>query len=324
VPHGSDTCRSDVATLVRVSTRVTLTPRGPFSLAAGIGFLEGWSPAAYEGDGSAVLRMAFPSDRTWRPTAAVVRQPEADRVEAEVVADGDLTEADAGIVRGQIERILSLDVDGSGFPAVGDRDPVVAGLQARYPGLRPVCFWSPYEAAAWTVIVQRMRIVQAAAIKARMARELGTALTIDGHRVHAFPGPDALAAIESFPGLTGVKIDRLHGVASAALAGALDPTALRAVPRTDALASLRTIPGIGPFSSELILLRGAGDPDARPTAEPRFGRAVERAYGLAEAPDETTLTGMSDAWRPYRTWVTLLLRAAMEDDTGEIRGKTRA
>ena len=58
-------------------------------------------------------------------------------------------------MRSQVERILSLDVDGSGFLAVGKRDPVVGELQRRYPGLRPVGFWSPYEAAAWTIIRPR-------------------------------------------------------------------------------------------------------------------------------------------------------------------------
>jgi DNA-3-methyladenine glycosylase II len=61
-------------------------------------------------------------------------------------------------IRDQVARILSLDLDGSGFAAVGRADPVVAGLQRRYPGLRPVSFWSPYEAAAWAIIGQRIRI----------------------------------------------------------------------------------------------------------------------------------------------------------------------
>jgi 3-methyladenine DNA glycosylase/8-oxoguanine DNA glycosylase len=55
----------------------------------------------------------------------------------------------------------------------GAADPVVAGLQHRYPGLRPVGFWSPYEAAAWAIISQRIRIRQAATVKARMSEQLG-------------------------------------------------------------------------------------------------------------------------------------------------------
>ena len=103
-------------------------------------------------------------------------------------------------VRAQVERILSLDVDGSGFPAVGERDPVVGRLQQRYPGLRPIGFWSPYEAAAWTIIGHRIRIRQAAAIKARMAAQLGDPVTFGDRVVHAFPAPDRLASLEEFPG----------------------------------------------------------------------------------------------------------------------------
>lgn len=50
-----------------------------------------------------------------------------------------------------------LDVDGRGFLEVAQRDPVVGGLQRRYPGLRPVCSYSPYEAAAWSIMGNRAR-----------------------------------------------------------------------------------------------------------------------------------------------------------------------
>jgi DNA-3-methyladenine glycosylase II len=44
-------------------TAIVITPRGPFSLAASMRFLEGFTPAAYRGasDGR-VLRLAFPAD----------------------------------------------------------------------------------------------------------------------------------------------------------------------------------------------------------------------------------------------------------------------
>jgi hypothetical protein len=106
-----------------------------------------------------------------------------------VVVGEVLGGADPGGVRDQVARILSLDVDGTGFPEVGVRDPVVGGLQARWPGLRPVGFFSPYEAAAWALIGHRIRIVQAARVKERMAAELGQAVDIHGDVRHAFPGP---------------------------------------------------------------------------------------------------------------------------------------
>ncbi len=126
-------------------------------------------------------------------------------------------------VHAQVERILSLDVDGSGFPAVGERDPVAGDIQRRYPGLRPVGFWSPYEAAAWTIIGHRIRITQAAAIKARMAEQLGEAIGFGSRTVHAFPSPQRLAGLEEFRGLSGRKPEWLRSLARAALDGRSTP-----------------------------------------------------------------------------------------------------
>jgi DNA-3-methyladenine glycosylase II len=75
---------------------------------------------------------------------------------------------------------------------------------------------------------------------------------------------------------------------------------------------LREIPGIGPVSAKLILVRGAGHPDYLTFLEPRFRRAVERAYGFDHLPTDDELRRISDSWRPYRTWVTFLLRQAAE------------
>ncbi len=83
------------------------------------------------------------------------------------------------------------------------------------------------------------------------------------------------------------------------------------------------MPGIGDFSAQLILLRGAGEPDYLPTAEPRLGRAVARAYGLDQPPSASEIVALSPVWRPYRTWATLLLRTMLEDETREIAGGDR-
>ena len=182
----------------------SLVPRGPFSLTASIKFLEGFTPAAYAGSGDSTLELAFPVEGSWETVGVRVRQ-EAGEVTAEIVSP-DKPGADlVAAVRSQVERILSLDVDGSGFSAVGERDPVVGQLQRRYPGLRPVGFWSPYEAAAWTIIGHRIRMTQAAAIKTRMAEQLGVPVSFGGQVVHAFPSPQQLAGLDTFPGWPGAS-----------------------------------------------------------------------------------------------------------------------
>ena len=300
----------------------TLTAQGPFALAASVAFLEGFTPAAYDAASDRTLEFAFPVEGDWRSVGVRVRE-HPHGVTGEIIGaqapDRKLTEA----VRAQVARILSLDVDGSGFPEVGRRDPVVAGLQKRYPGLRPVCFYSPYEAAAWAIIGHRIRMKQAAAIKARMAEQFGEAVSFDGQVVHAFPSPQRLAEIEDFPGLTGRKPEWLRGIAHAAIEGRLDAERLRALPSEKALAELKELPGIGDFSAELVLLRGAGEPDLAPRHEPRVARAAALAYRLPEPPTGAELAQLSENWKPYRTWVCLLLRAQLEDETGEINRRPR-
>lgn len=300
-----------------------LAARGPFSLAASTRFLEGFTPAAYPGDAGQPLEMAFPVEGTWQTAGVRVREHPGG-AECEVVSPSAPGRELLTALRAQVARILSLDTDGSGFPAVGERDPVIAGLQARYPGLRPVAFWSPYEAAAWAVIGQRLRIRQAAAIKAAMARRLGEPVSFGDHVVHAFPAPRRLAAAGGFPGLTGRKPEWLSSVAAAALDGRLDAARLRARPPEQALADLRQLPGIGDFSAELILLRGAAAPDELPGREPRLARAVALAYNLPQPPTARELRRISGNWRPYRTWATVLLRAFLEEQTHEIAGQAAA
>jgi DNA-3-methyladenine glycosylase II len=298
-------------------SQFVLQPLGPYSLMASATFLEGFAPAAYDGGEMAGhLHLAFVADGSEQIAGVCLRAQDSTLV-GEIFGEADPT-----VVHAQVARILSLDIDGRDWPRVGKRDLVMGRLQACYPGLRPVCFFSPYEAAAWALISHRIRITQAARIKARLAEELGPAVEIHGRREHAFPGPSRLMQLETFPGVFGHKVAYLHQLAQATLEGKLEATFLRALPPEQALEHLKTLPGIGDFSAQLILLRGAGEPDTLPTHEPRLGRAMTLAYGLDHLPTTQETRQIAEDWRPYRTWGSLLLRVMLEEETQEIaRGR---
>jgi DNA-3-methyladenine glycosylase II len=285
-------------------------------LAASIRFLEGFTPAGYDGSSPNHLDLAFCAGPLWHPVAVRVAE-RAGKVIGSFVGD-----VSPEAVVSNVARILSLDVDAREFPAVGQRDDVVAGLQSNYPGLRPVCFWTPYEAACWAVIGHRIRMTQAAAVKAKMAQQLGHAIVLAGATLFSFPSPQRLVDLEGFPGLSGRKPEWLRGIARAALDGRLDPEALRALPRAEAIDQLKELGGIGDFSAELILLRGAGDPDWAPRHEPRLISAMKLAYHRAHLNDDEIVV-ITSAWAPFRTWVSLLLRVNLEDSTHEISGDRR-
>lgn len=291
-----------------------LRAQGPFDLVASARFLEGFTPAARPDAASepGALRLAFPVEGDWRHAGVLARQREPGGVEISVVAEEELMEA----VTRQVRRILSLDVDGGRFSAIGARDPVVGELQARYGGLRPVLFHSPYEAACWTIIGNRIRMTQAARIKQRIAERHGEMIEVDGRSLASFPAPDVLRQIEQPLGLPEVKVERLRAIARAAQAGLLDADSLRVLEPEEALAKLQRLPGIGPFSAQLILVRGAGHPDVFPEKETRLHDEMRARYGV---PDATVadLAAIAEGWRPYRSWVALLLRSAREARPGE-------
>ncbi len=152
-----------------------------------------------------------------------------------VTGHGDLEAAAA-----QACRFLALDVDGRGWPEVSRRDPVIADARARLPGLRPCGFHSPYEAAAWSVLSQRLRIVQAARLRAGLIARHGQ----DG----AFPPPHTLHRLDL--DLPGRKSEYLRAVAEAALHGLLDGAALRSLDPALAVQRVQQVKGLGPFAAE--------------------------------------------------------------------------
>lgn len=180
---------------------------------------------------------------------------------------------------------------------------------ASLPGLRPLNFTSPYETAAWGIISQRISMRQAASIKAALIAEHGHRLRVAGEPVSCFPGPERLATVRSVAGLSAQKVERLNGVARAALAGKLDADRLRALGDEAGPASLREIPGIGPFWASGIYLRGCGVVDVFPE-EPISIAALGNLYGLGDSPSPQEIDRLTSLYRPFRMWVCFLLRVA--------------
>jgi DNA-3-methyladenine glycosylase II len=284
----------------------TIEPRGTFSLAASQQFLGGFTPASGTfTDDASRLTMAFPVDG-WAGSAAAAVWQDGSLIRGEAVVSSPEVSLDA--VRDQVARTLSLDHDGTGWDEVGRRDPVLGRLQSEFDYLRPVCFYSPYEAAVQAIIGQRISMRQAATIKTALAKEHGEALEICGQRLDAFALPQSLTDVNDAHGLRPEKLRRLHEVARAALEGRLDAARLRALPYDEAVAGLREIRGIGEWSAGHVLLRGAGLADAVPLSDPRTRTAIRAAYELRAQPDEATLMAIADAWRPFRMWGFVLVR----------------
>ena len=282
----------------------SITARGPFSWDQAVSVLGNFGPTSrHARTGAAPLRLTFALDGTFEPVGVAIIPTNAG-LDVEMVGTTD-HEAAAR----QVARIFSLDHDGTGFERLGDRDPAFGRILAALPGLRPVCFPSPYECAAWAILSQRISMRQAAAIQDRLIAEHGQRLTVAGESVVAFPSPERLASIDAFPGLPPEKIERLHAVARAAVDGLLDVDRLRALGDEAGPASLLAIRGIGPFWSSGIYLRACGIVDVFPD-EPLSIAALGKLHGLGERPNAAQIATLTDAYRPFRMWACFLLRVA--------------
>lgn len=294
-------------------TSFELKSRGPFSLAAAQSFAGGFPSSIGGGEvGEQSIAMAFPVEGTDSSAAVELSQ----RANGVVVGRSDAPTSLLDQVQRQAARSLSLDHDGSGWPDVGKRDPVIGRLQEAHDYLRPVCFYSAYEAATSFVIGQRISMRQGAAIKKRLGAALGDEATVDGHPYVAFPRPARLLETRELAGLPERKVEWLHGVARAAMDGMLDTEALRALPHDDALARLRELPGVGPFTAEAVLLRGCGVADDIPESE---ALSLQAAADLYSRPglDRAGYLEIAENWRPYRMWAVVLLRVGWNRERGK-------
>lgn len=287
-------------------TEIEIAPRGPFSLAAARDFAGGFPAGIGGGDvGAGSITLAFPIEGT-EESAAVELWQSADGV---VRGRTDAPDRARDAVVAQAARALSLDVDATTWPDVGERDPVIGRLQREHAYLRPVCFYSAYEAATSFVIGQRISRRQTATIKRRLAEAYGDRPTVEGVPISAFPRPSRLAEVIEVPGLAAEKVRRLRGIAEAALDGRLDTETLRSMEASEALVRLRELPGVGPFTADAILYRGCGVPDGVPGSDAMHREVVADLYGIPD-PSDADLARIADLWRPFRMWAIVLLRVA--------------
>ena len=293
-----------------MSTRAASLPiTGPYDLreVALMGFGHR-DEASFDG----VMRMAFCLDGDLERQVGVEVRQAGDRLDLTIVPVGDetpLSDDEVQSAATQVARVVSVDHDGAAFHALCEADPVLAPVHAVAPGFRPALFYSPYEAAIWAVVSARRARAQGIGVRRRLAQALGATVDLAGVPTEAVPTPSALLRLETLPGLPADRVPRLHAVAEAAQRGELDVDLLRGLPQAEAEARLQRLPGIGPFYSTLIVVRACGHADAMVVGELHVRGVVQEAYGFDHPPTPAELTEVGETWRPYRTWVLVMLRA---------------
>ncbi len=273
----------------------------PFDLALSIEFLRGFSPMAGEqrlAGGSIVkswLHRGQPIEATLSTSARGVDYTLASPRPIDDDAERAIAET--------ATQFLSADEDLAQFYALADGDDAFAPVARRLRGLHHVRFGTPFEAACWSVINQRIGRAQARAMKTALVRRFG-APTSD-----AFPEPAAMAGAderELFARLGHRRKARAVAAVTAAFAST-EPSWLHTAPLGDVERWLRAIWGVGDFAAAFVLFRGLGRAIALPWG-PRFVTAAQATYGARC--DRAALERRAGAWGPWLGHWSLYLYAA--------------
>jgi len=178
-------------------------------------------------------------------------------------------------------------------------DPVLAPLVAARPHLRVTGYPDPFEAAAVTVIGQRVSIAAARTFIARVAAAYGSPHPCGLIR---FPTAAVLAGVDPADLRATVALPLARSAALVGLARAV-ADGLRLEGTDDVLRpQLLALRGIGPWTADHLALRVLRDPDALPASD----LVLMRALGTRTAAQTRALAG---AWAPYRGYATVHLWA---------------
>lgn len=204
------------------------------------------------------------------------------------------------VIIARLRRVFDLAADPLAISAHLARDPLLAPLVARRPGLRVPGAWDGFELAIRTVLGEQTTVGGAVRLAGRLVATHGEPLAApDRGLTHVFPRPDVLARADlAALGIPRSRAATLSAVAAAAVA---DPDVFCARGGLDeAIRRLRSIRGVGEWTAHHIALRQLREPDALPAAAGGLMRALARLEGRRRSARE--LVDRADRWRPWRAY----------------------
>ena len=177
-------------------------------------------------------------------------------------------------------------------------DPVIAGLEARYPGLRPVLQLDPLTALIRAISAQQVNLRWATTTRRRLAEAFGCQHALGSHEVFSLDAA-RLAAVDVMAvralQLTTRKAEYIVALATAVAAGTLDLAALRDQPDAAVIACLTACRGLGRWTAEWFLARVLGRPRVV-AGDLGVRKAVGTAYGHGNLPSETAVRELTAHW----------------------------
>ena len=280
-----------------------LPVRTPFAYEGMFGHLAaGTVPGCEEVRGGTYRRtLRLPSG-----SGVVSLTPTVDHVRCQLVLDDfrDLTTAIA-----RCRRLLDLDADPEAVVDGLSRDPNLAPVVAKAPGQRIPRTVDEAELAVRAVLGQQVSTKAARTHAGRLVAAYGQPVQdLQGALTHTFPSVDQLAEIDP----VHLAVPKARQQTLTALVAGLADGSLVLDAGSDwesARRQLLALPGVGPWTAEVIAMRGLGDPDAFPASDLGLQLATKQ---LGLPTQQRALIEHSSRWRPWRSYATQHLWTTLE------------
>jgi 3-methyladenine DNA glycosylase/8-oxoguanine DNA glycosylase len=225
----------------------------------------------------------------------------------ECVLFGARSRSDAAARYG-IERMrfaLGVDDDLGEFYRRFADDSLVGPSVRRRPWLRVMRRPEPFEALAWAICEQLIEYERAAAIQRRVVLAFGRRCP-EGSGLRDVPGADVLAGVapaelQSFD-LAGARACTLVRAAREVGLGRVD---LHDPDQASAWRRLRAIRGIGPWTVEMLALRGQGRHDQLPAGDVGLLKFVGRQLSAGDPYARADERQVRDFFARYSGWAGL-------------------
>lgn len=219
------------------------------------------------------------------------------------LADGggalDLTVADERAADAVAEAARrSFLTPGPDFAALRRRDRLIARLDRRHPGFRPLLYPDLTTALIRLISAQQVNLRWAATTRRRLAERFGARHQVGDHTVYSLDA-DRIAEVEPADiralQFTTRKAEYIVGAARAVADGTLDASALDGLDDEPIIDGITAVRGLGRWTAEWVLARTLGRPRVV-AGDLGVRKAVGKAYLADDKPDERQVRAATAHW----------------------------
>lgn len=208
---------------------------------------------------------------------------------------------DTGTAVSRIRRLIDADADPRAISEALAGDPVLGPLRQRHPGLRVPRSLDADEVAIRAVVGQQVSVAGARTVTGRITTEYGEPVETDHPGLNRlFPTAAALTDVDP----SSLPMPRARGAALSGLCAALAERRVvldGGADRDEVRERLLELPGIGPWTADVIALRGLGHPDVFLPTDLAIRSILKEL-----APDRPAVH-RAEQWRPWRSYALLHL-----------------